>query len=208
MFGGNCLIAVVPCLHMIVSYIYGQCHVITWLWPLLSWVQNNLVATFWIHWLAILKLEKCIIMWVKAKGFFLRPVQPPGSYWDRSSGLPLVGLEPHRGDSLWLDAKLANPLSHQWTHIIRETLFITVISLWGKTLRLQSWLDFISYNSIVLSVLRYHNISDTSSRNLWDIQNDNTCKIYLQALKSQIPVDLSLTKACSIIIWNISTNLQ
>ena len=29
----------------------------------------------------------------------LRPVQQPGSYWDRSSELPLVGLEP-RGDSL------------------------------------------------------------------------------------------------------------
>ena len=25
---------------------------------------------------------------------FLRPVQQPGSYWDRSSELPLVGLEP------------------------------------------------------------------------------------------------------------------
>ena len=24
----------------------------------------------------------------------LRPVQQPGSYWDRSSELPLVGLEP------------------------------------------------------------------------------------------------------------------
>ena len=32
--------------------------------------------------------------------FFLHSVQQPGPYWDRSSGLPLGGLEPHRGDSL------------------------------------------------------------------------------------------------------------
>ena len=30
----------------------------------------------------------------KVKVGFLRPVQQPGSYWDRSSELPLVGLEP------------------------------------------------------------------------------------------------------------------
>ena len=30
----------------------------------------------------------------KAKVGVLRPVQQPGSYWDRSSELPLVGLEP------------------------------------------------------------------------------------------------------------------
>ena len=29
-----------------------------------------------------------------AKVGVLRPVQQPGSYWDRSSELPLVGLEP------------------------------------------------------------------------------------------------------------------
>ena len=30
----------------------------------------------------------------KVKVGVLRPVQQPGSYWDRSSALPLVGLEP------------------------------------------------------------------------------------------------------------------
>ena len=30
----------------------------------------------------------------KSKLGFLHPVQQPGSYWDRSSELPLVGLEP------------------------------------------------------------------------------------------------------------------
>ena len=33
-------------------------------------------------------------MKVKVKVGVLRPVQQPGSYWDRSSELPLVGLEP------------------------------------------------------------------------------------------------------------------
>ena len=31
---------------------------------------------------------------VKVKAGVLRPVQQPGSYWDRSSALPPVGLEP------------------------------------------------------------------------------------------------------------------
>ena len=31
---------------------------------------------------------------VKVKVRVLRPVQQPGSYWDRSSALSLVGLEP------------------------------------------------------------------------------------------------------------------
>ena len=34
------------------------------------------------------------ISWSKVKVGVLRPVQQPGSYWDRSSALPLVGLEP------------------------------------------------------------------------------------------------------------------
>ena len=34
------------------------------------------------------------IHWSKVKVGVLRPVQQPGSYWDRSSELPLVGLEP------------------------------------------------------------------------------------------------------------------
>ena len=33
-------------------------------------------------------------LWTKVKVGILRPVQQPGSYWDRSSELPLVGLEP------------------------------------------------------------------------------------------------------------------
>ena len=50
----------------------------------------------------------------KFKYGVLRPVQQPGLYWDGSSVLPLVGVEPtHRGHSLWLDAKLANPLGHR-----------------------------------------------------------------------------------------------
>ena len=32
--------------------------------------------------------------WSKVKVGVLRPVQQLGSYWDRSSELPLVGLEP------------------------------------------------------------------------------------------------------------------
>ena len=32
--------------------------------------------------------------WTKVKVGVLRPVQQPGSYLDRSSELPLVGLEP------------------------------------------------------------------------------------------------------------------
>ena len=34
------------------------------------------------------------LSWSKVKVGVLRPVQQPGSYWDRSSELPLVGLEP------------------------------------------------------------------------------------------------------------------
>ena len=45
-------------------------------------------------------------------------VQQPGSYWDRFSGLPLVRLEPHRGDNLRLDAKVAN---HQDTEDLEIT---------------------------------------------------------------------------------------
>ena len=39
---------------------------------------------------ALRKAHMCIICSVGV----LRPVQQPGSYWDRSSELPLVGLEP------------------------------------------------------------------------------------------------------------------
>ena len=35
-----------------------------------------------------------VCRFVKVKVGVLRPVQQPGSYWDRSSELPLVGLEP------------------------------------------------------------------------------------------------------------------
>ena len=35
-----------------------------------------------------------ITMHTEVKVGVLRPVQQPGSYWDRSSELPLVGLEP------------------------------------------------------------------------------------------------------------------
>ena len=35
-----------------------------------------------------------VIQRSKVKVGVLRPVQQPGSYWDRSSELPLVGLEP------------------------------------------------------------------------------------------------------------------
>ena len=35
-----------------------------------------------------------IVSLSKVKVGVLRPVQQPGSYWDRSSELPLVGLEP------------------------------------------------------------------------------------------------------------------
>ena len=42
--------------------------------------------------LAIVHKQK--IQRSKVKVGVLRPVQQPGSYWDRSSELPLVGLEP------------------------------------------------------------------------------------------------------------------
>ena len=48
----------------------------------------------------------------KVKAGVLRPVQQPGPYWDRFSAPALVGLEPTGGDSLWLDAKLVEPLGH------------------------------------------------------------------------------------------------
>ena len=48
----------------------------------------------------------------KSKLGFLNPLQQPGSYWNRSSALSLVGRWTHRGDSLWLDTKLANHKSH------------------------------------------------------------------------------------------------
>ena len=38
--------------------------------------------------------RRIITLKVKVKVGVLRPVQQPGSYWDRSSELPLVGLEP------------------------------------------------------------------------------------------------------------------
>ena len=38
-----------------------------------------------------LAITYCI---TKVKVGVLRPIQQPGSYWDRSSELPLVGLEP------------------------------------------------------------------------------------------------------------------
>ena len=48
----------------------------------------------------------------KVKVGVLRPIQQPGSYWNRSTALPLVGVEPtHRGNRLCLDAKLANHLA-------------------------------------------------------------------------------------------------
>ena len=37
---------------------------------------------------------KLLTVKVKVKVGVLCPVQQPGSYWDRSSELPLVGLEP------------------------------------------------------------------------------------------------------------------
>ena len=35
-----------------------------------------------------------VVSFLLIKVGVLRPVQQPGSYWDRSSELPLVGLEP------------------------------------------------------------------------------------------------------------------
>ena len=40
------------------------------------------------------KAEEKVNLLHKVKVGVLRPVQQPGSYWDRSSELPLVGLEP------------------------------------------------------------------------------------------------------------------
>ena len=44
---------------------------------------------------------------------FLFPIQQNGSYWDRALSIGhLCVSNPHRGDSLSLDARLANPLGH------------------------------------------------------------------------------------------------
>ena len=43
---------------------------------------------------AVLPKATFLCFWFDKVGGFLRPVQQPGSYWDRSSELPLVGLEP------------------------------------------------------------------------------------------------------------------
>ena len=52
----------------------------------------------------------------KVKLGVLRPVQQLGSYWDRFSGLPVVGVEPDRGNSHchWLPHLLTvfNHFSH------------------------------------------------------------------------------------------------
>ena len=47
------------------------------------------MAKLWFRWFEYYHAYK-----VKVKVGVLRPVQQPGSYWDRSSELPLVGLEP------------------------------------------------------------------------------------------------------------------
>ena len=39
-------------------------------------------------------IREVVHVFDKVKVGVLRPVQQPGSYWDRSSELPLVGLEP------------------------------------------------------------------------------------------------------------------
>ena len=50
----------------------------------------------------------------KSKLGFYVPFNSQGHIGTGPQHLPLVGVEPtHRGDSLWLDAKLANPLCHR-----------------------------------------------------------------------------------------------
>ena len=51
---------------------------------------------FCVHWVILPFAEDLVVFVVKdkVKVGVLRPVQQPGSYWDRSSELPLVGLEP------------------------------------------------------------------------------------------------------------------
>ena len=46
---------------------------------------------------------------MKVQSWGFAPVQQPQSYRDRSSALPLVGIEPRRR---WLVAKPANPLGY------------------------------------------------------------------------------------------------
>ena len=52
---------------------------------------NGILAFMYLFLLMLLKL---LVLWSKVKVGVLHPVQQPGSYWDRSSELPLVGLEP------------------------------------------------------------------------------------------------------------------
>ena len=47
-------------------------------------------GVFWTNWV----ISPAFPNSQKVKVGVLRPVQQPGSYWDRSSELPLVGLEP------------------------------------------------------------------------------------------------------------------
>ena len=60
----------------------------------------NLLFSFFLHSgmtegsATVLSGSGCTIVYAKVKVGVLRPVQQPGSYWDRSSELPLVGLEP------------------------------------------------------------------------------------------------------------------
>ena len=70
-------------------YLPFGCHILLFL--LYMWMCREEVITSKSG--GILNI-KTIGFLVSIKVGVLRPVQQPGSYWDRSSELPLVGLEP------------------------------------------------------------------------------------------------------------------
>ena len=57
-------------------------------------VFNQKQGFFYLKIIRIAPLDNFTKVKVGVKVGVLRPVQQPGSYWDRSSELPLVGLEP------------------------------------------------------------------------------------------------------------------
>ena len=59
-------------------------------------IGDGVIVCGWYNFILHGCMNKCgqSQSWSKVKVGVLRPVQQPGSYWDRSSELPLVGLEP------------------------------------------------------------------------------------------------------------------
>ena len=71
--------------------------IVLWIfWILYIHITENEFTAFWTLSTSWSRQYSCVnsLNISKVKVGVLRPVQQPGSYWDRSSELPLVGLEP------------------------------------------------------------------------------------------------------------------